>query len=69
VTTKIEGHFDVRLRFEDGNYAGAIGSIFPELHEVGLKLEARKVPIEVLVIDDAEKAAANSTGETEAAQL
>jgi uncharacterized protein (TIGR03435 family) len=57
--TKIEGHFDVRLRFEDGNDAGAIASIFPALHEVGLKLEARKVPIEVLVIDSAERPSAN----------
>jgi uncharacterized protein (TIGR03435 family) len=57
--TKIEGHYDVRLRFEDGDDAGAIGSIFPALHEVGLKLEAHKVPIEVFVIDSAERPSAN----------
>jgi uncharacterized protein (TIGR03435 family) len=57
--TKIEGHYDVRLRFEDGDNAGATGSIFPALHEVGLKLEARKVAIEAFVVDSADWPSAN----------
>jgi Protein of unknown function (DUF3738) len=57
--TKIEGHYDLKLQFDDGDDAGAIGSIFPALHEIGLKLERRKVPVEVLVIDSAERPSAN----------
>ena len=58
--TKIEGHYDLRLEFEDGDdAAGSIASLFPVLHEVGLKLEARKLPIEVLVIDTVERPSAN----------
>jgi len=64
--TKIEGHYDFKLRFEEGNHElaeepdsgsggstpGAAGSIFTALHEVGLRLDARKIPIEVLVIEN-----------------
>ena len=57
--TKIEGHYDFRVHFQDGADAGAVGSIFSALREVGLKLTPGKVPLEVLVIDSAEKPSAN----------
>src|SRR6185437_1837329 len=56
--TGIEGHYDLKLRFDEQNadlkdpkappQTGlGIGSVFTALHEFGLKLEAKKVPIEV----------------------
>ena len=69
--TAIEGHYDFTLRFEEGNpqlagpdpaasaAKGNVGSIFSALHEFGLKLEARKLPIEVLVIDGVERPSEN----------
>jgi uncharacterized protein (TIGR03435 family) len=58
--TGIEGTFDITLKFVDGYRprADAIpgGSTFTILEEqLGLKLELRKVPTEILVIDRAEK--------------
>ena len=62
--TKIEGNYDYRLRFDDINVIGAgtpseFGSVFGALHDIGLRLEARKIPIEVLVIDSAERPSEN----------
>jgi uncharacterized protein (TIGR03435 family) len=56
--TKIEGNYDFRLRFDKGD-DGVLGSVFTALHDVGLRLEARKLPIEVLVIDSADRPSAN----------
>lgn len=56
--TKIEGNYDFWLRFDIGD-DGVLGSVFTALHDVGLRLEARKVPIEVLVIDSADRPSAN----------
>jgi uncharacterized protein (TIGR03435 family) len=66
--THIEGNFDIKLRFDEANRelrasndtgSAGIGSIFTALHEIGLKLEARKLPIEVLVVESAQQPADN----------
>jgi uncharacterized protein (TIGR03435 family) len=53
--TRIEGHYDLRLRFDDGSAADsgstASGSIFTALREVGLRLEAKKLPVDVMLVD------------------
>jgi len=55
--TGIEGDFDFKLEWTPDELQTAV---FPALEEeLGLKLEGRKVPTEVLVIDSAEKASAN----------
>jgi uncharacterized protein (TIGR03435 family) len=67
--TKIEGHYDFKLLFEEGDRelkdepdsgsgVAALrtpGSVFTALREVGLRLDARKLPIEVSIIDGAER--------------
>jgi uncharacterized protein (TIGR03435 family) len=45
--TKIEGNYDFRLQFDDSDLKGATtdsapGSVFGALHEIGLKLEAKR---------------------------
>jgi uncharacterized protein (TIGR03435 family) len=71
--TKIEGHYNFKLKFEEENpelveepddAAGPArlapsGSIFTALHKLGLKLDPRKLPLEVFVIDSAERPSAN----------
>jgi len=68
--TKLEGHYDLRIRFDEGNRELAdpsdsaatkpsAGSIFTALREIGLKLEARKIPVDVLVIESAERPSDN----------
>jgi uncharacterized protein (TIGR03435 family) len=62
--TKIEGSYDFRLRFDDSNLTSAgapseFGSVFSAVHEIGLKLEAQQIPIEVLVIDSVERPSEN----------
>jgi uncharacterized protein (TIGR03435 family) len=67
--TNIDGHYDFKLRFDEGNREladpngpttpGAVGSVFTALHEIGLRLEPRKLPIEVLIIRSAEKPSGN----------
>ncbi len=67
--THIEGNYDFKIRFEEGNRelsddsrptaAGAGGSIFTAVRELGLRLEARKLPVEILVIEKAEPPAEN----------
>jgi len=56
--TGIEGNYDFRLRFDDSeDVAGKpstqpkFGSPFTAVHEIGLRLDARKVPIDTIVID------------------
>lgn len=62
--TKIEGLYDFRLSFDDSELKSAgtglaPGSLFGALHEIGLKLEAKKIPMEVLVIDSVERPSEN----------
>jgi uncharacterized protein (TIGR03435 family) len=62
--TGIDGNYDFKIDFEENNHELAddssppspqsVGSIFTAIREIGLKLEARKLPIEVLVIEKAE---------------
>jgi uncharacterized protein (TIGR03435 family) len=55
--TGIEGEFDFKLEWTPDDLQTAV---LPALEEqLGLKLEGRKVPTEVLIIDSAEKATAN----------
>jgi uncharacterized protein (TIGR03435 family) len=65
--TGLKGEFDFTIDFEkdpdapDGSYAQLAGpSLFTALQEqAGLKLEATKGPIDVLVIDHVEKPSEN----------
>jgi uncharacterized protein (TIGR03435 family) len=71
--TKIDGHYDFRIQFEEGSAelmarpddSGTPArpepgiSIFTALHQLGLKLDSRKLPIEVFIIDSAERPSAN----------
>jgi uncharacterized protein (TIGR03435 family) len=62
--TKIEGNYDFRLQFDDSELKGAgadsaPGSVFGALHEIGLKLDAKKIPMEALVIDSVERPSEN----------
>jgi uncharacterized protein (TIGR03435 family) len=68
--TGIEGHYDLKLRFDEQNAelkdpkappqtGPGIGSVFTALHEFGMKLESKKVPIEVVVVDSAERPSEN----------
>jgi len=71
--TGIEGHYEYKLRYDPANHepgdqsggtpqasATPIApSIFVALRELGLRLEPSKMPIEVLIIDNAERPSAN----------
>jgi uncharacterized protein (TIGR03435 family) len=59
--TGLKGEYDFRLEWSIEDAPGAGGpSIFAALEEqLGLKLDATKGPIEIIVIDGAEKASAN----------
>ena len=61
--TGLPGVFDITLDFAaDGLAAGdndPVPDVFAALQQIGLQLEPRKSPIEVLVIDHAEKPDAN----------
>ena len=52
--TGLDGLYDYTFEWPD---AGS--SLFASLDQLGLKLEARKVPVEVLVVDHAERPSAN----------
>jgi uncharacterized protein (TIGR03435 family) len=64
-TTELTGNYDITLKWQpDDNAAdqaiASSGSLFTEISDqLGLKLEATKVPINVLVIDDAQKPESN----------
>ena len=56
-STGLEGKFDFKLEWIPDELQTAV---LPALEEqLGLKLEGRRVPTEVIVIDRAEKASAN----------
>ena len=63
--TGLEGNFDLELRFEPPSGAaignpGQFPSLFTAIQEqLGLKLEAQKGPVEVLVIDSIDRPSAN----------
>ena len=71
--TNIEGHYDFKVQLEEGNAElterpddssapirpEPAVSIFTALRQLGLKLDSRKLPIEVFVIDSAERPSAN----------
>jgi uncharacterized protein (TIGR03435 family) len=57
--TGLQGKFDISLKFHDGyrprmNAPGAADT-FSVMGELGLKLELKKVPTEILVVDQAER--------------
>lgn len=55
--TTIEGEFDIKMQWTPDDLQSAV---FPALEEqLGLKLEGRKVPTEVIVIDSAQKPSEN----------
>jgi uncharacterized protein (TIGR03435 family) len=55
--TGIDGEYDIKLQWTTDDLQSAV---FPALEEqLGLKLEARKVPTEVIVIDSAQKPSDN----------
>lgn len=60
--TGIDGSYDIRLEYaRDGDTDSALPSIFTALQEqLGLKLESRKVPVEMLVIDSVERVPAEN---------
>jgi uncharacterized protein (TIGR03435 family) len=55
--TAVAGTFDIDLTYaRDGDTDSPLPSIFTALQEqLGLRLEPRKVPVEILVIDHIEK--------------
>jgi len=58
--TRITGEFDFRIEYSmNDTQPDAAPSIFTAIQDLGLKLEATKGPVEVLVIDHAEKPDAN----------
>ena len=52
--TNLKGFYDAKLALESGEAVNG-----PLQAQLGLKLEARKIPIEMFVVDSAEKPAAN----------
>jgi uncharacterized protein (TIGR03435 family) len=61
--TGYTGSFEVHLEFAplqgDGSTDSTKPSLFTALQELGLKLESQKVPVQMLIIDHAEKATEN----------
>jgi uncharacterized protein (TIGR03435 family) len=68
--TGLDGRYDFRLKFDPtfqkrfdgqttGNNATDDPSIFAAVQNLGLKLEPRRTAVEIVVIDQAEKAQAN----------
>ena len=63
--TGLDGEFDFMIEYErDPNVAGVLGSIGPGLftafqEQLGLKFESTKAPVDIVVIDHAEKPSEN----------
>ena len=57
--TQTKGTYDIHLKWTPETNADSGTTIFAVLQDIGLKLEARKVPTQVLVIDSVEHPAAN----------
>jgi uncharacterized protein (TIGR03435 family) len=57
--TGVEGNFDVSLKSAAREMLEDPSSIFSAVEAVGLKLEARKGPVEILVVDYVEKPSGN----------
>ncbi len=63
--TRIQGHYNIHLQFDDPESAGAsaspgrFGSVFTALHDFGLKLETKKVPVEFFVFESADRPTEN----------
>jgi uncharacterized protein (TIGR03435 family) len=54
--TGLEGYFDMDLRWADENGPSELPSLFTALQEtLGLKLESRKAPLDVIVVDRVER--------------
>jgi uncharacterized protein (TIGR03435 family) len=60
--TELKGQWEIHLQWDvgqpriDGAQPSEFGSLFTALQEqLGLKLEARRLPVEVLVIDNVER--------------
>jgi uncharacterized protein (TIGR03435 family) len=55
--TRIEGNYDVKLDYApEGDTASPLPNIFTAIQEqLGLKLEAEKVPVQMLIIDHVDK--------------
>jgi uncharacterized protein (TIGR03435 family) len=60
--TGIQGDYEIEVAYaRDGDTDSPLPSVFTALQEqLGLKLEPRRVPIEILVIDHAEKVPAEN---------
>ena len=58
--TGLEGNFDIKLQWTDSNLSGDIPTIFTALPEqLGLRLESRKGPVQMLIVDHAERPTEN----------
>lgn len=53
--TGLSGKYDLALKYMRDDSLGAAGSVFGALADLGLKLETRQAPVEVFVIDSAER--------------
>jgi uncharacterized protein (TIGR03435 family) len=53
--TGIKGHYDFRLQFDNGTDAAEVASAMAVLRQAGLKLESCKVPVEMVIIESAER--------------
>ena len=54
--TGLTGKYDLALKYVRDDSPGSDGtSVFAALADLGLKLEARQAPVEVFVIDSAER--------------
>ena len=56
--TSVTGNYDYTLSFEEGPDMD-FGGLFSALHDIGVRLEARKLPFTVLVIDSVDKPTEN----------
>jgi uncharacterized protein (TIGR03435 family) len=57
--TKIEGHYDFRARFEDSDSMGVAAAADSAFHDFGLRLERKKISLDMVVIDSATRPSGN----------